>query len=95
MEACSALIKVTGSTDPQAEAKRIYTKSYPMYGKLYKSLKSDFVEIAKIAEDQAKSNVDAQKGLLDVIKKQNEMMAAMVRFDGARHVLFSDVLASD
>ncbi len=51
VEACSAMIKVTGSTDPQAEAKRIYTKSYPMYGKLYKSLKTDFVEIAKIVAE--------------------------------------------
>ena len=51
VEACTAVIKVTGSTDPQAEAKRIYTKSYPMYGKLYKSLKSDFVEIAKIVAE--------------------------------------------
>ena len=51
VEACSALIKVTSSTDPQAEAKRIYTKSYPMYGKLYRSLKNDFNDIAKIVAE--------------------------------------------
>jgi xylulokinase len=51
VEACSATIKVTSSTDPGAEGKRIYTKSYPMYCKLYKSLKSDFVEIAKIVSE--------------------------------------------
>lgn len=51
VEACTATVKVTSSTDPQAEAKRIYTKSYPMYGKLYKSLKNDFTDIAKIVAE--------------------------------------------
>lgn len=51
VEACSATVKVTSSTDPQAEAKRIYTKSYPMYDKLYKSLKNDFNDIAKIVAE--------------------------------------------
>lgn len=51
VEACNAAIKITGSTDPSAEGKRIYTKSYPMYRKLYKSLKSDFTDIAKIVSE--------------------------------------------
>ena len=51
VEACTATVKVTSSTDPQAEAKRIYTKSYPMYDKLYKSLKNDFNDIAKIVAE--------------------------------------------
>jgi xylulokinase len=48
VEACTAAIKVEESTDPLAEAKRIYTKCYPMYGRLYKSLKADFVELQRL-----------------------------------------------
>ncbi len=48
VEACTATIKVTTQTDPQAEAKRIYTKCYPMYGRLYKSLKGDFAELQRL-----------------------------------------------
>lgn len=48
VEACTATIKNVTSTDPQAEAKRIYTKCYPMYGRLYKSLKSDFAELQRL-----------------------------------------------
>jgi xylulokinase len=51
VEACSAAVKVVGSTDPQAEAKRIYSKSYPMFGKLYKALKPEFADIAKIVSE--------------------------------------------
>lgn len=51
VEACGASVKVVASTDPQAEAKRIYTKSYPMFGKLYKALKNEFVDIAKIVSE--------------------------------------------
>ena len=50
-EACQAAIKVVSSADPRAEAKRAYGKSYPMYQKLYQSLKADFAEMAKIVED--------------------------------------------
>jgi xylulokinase len=50
-EACNAAIRVVSSTDPQAEAKRAYSKSYPMYRKLYQSLKADFAEIAKLVDD--------------------------------------------
>ncbi|MDZ4685726.1 MAG: xylulokinase [Planctomycetaceae bacterium] len=48
VEACTAAIKVDQSTDPLAEAKRIYTKCYPMYGRLYKSLKADFAELQRL-----------------------------------------------
>uniref|UniRef100_A0A7C4LLU2 Xylulose kinase n=1 Tax=Schlesneria paludicola TaxID=360056 RepID=A0A7C4LLU2_9PLAN len=48
VEACAATIKVTSSADPQAEAKRIYTKCYPMFGRLYKSLKADFAELQRL-----------------------------------------------
>ena len=51
VEACTAAIKVTTSTDPQAEAKRVYSKSYPLYGKLYKSLKSDYTELARLVAE--------------------------------------------
>jgi xylulokinase len=47
-EACTAAIKVEESTDPLAEAKRIYTKCYPMFGRLYKSLKPDFAELQRL-----------------------------------------------
>lgn len=50
-EACNAAIRVVSSTDPRAEAKRAYSKSYPMFQKLYQSLKADFVEMAKIVDD--------------------------------------------
>lgn len=48
VEACSATISVVSSTRPTAANKRTYNKAYPIYGKLYRSLKSDFAEIAEI-----------------------------------------------
>jgi len=51
VEACSTAIQLTGSTDPLAEGKRVYSKSYPTYQRLYRSLKSDFVEIARLVEE--------------------------------------------
>lgn len=51
VEACTAAIKVVSSTDPQAEAKRVYTKSYPLYGRLYKSLKADYAELARLVAE--------------------------------------------
>lgn len=50
-EACAATVKVVQTTDPLAEAKRIYTKCYPMFGRLYKSLKSDFAELQRLIEE--------------------------------------------
>ena len=46
VEACSAAIRVVDSTSPAAKTKRFYNRVYPMYGKLYRSLKDDFREIA-------------------------------------------------
>lgn len=51
VEACTATVRVTQTTDPQAEAKRIYTKCYPMFGRLYKSLKNDFTELQRLIEE--------------------------------------------
>lgn len=51
VEACTATIKVATGTDPQAEAKRVYTKSYPLYGRLYKSLKTDYAELARLVAE--------------------------------------------
>lgn len=51
VEACTAAIKVVSSTDPQAEAKRVYTKSYPLFGRLYKSLKADYTELARLVAE--------------------------------------------
>ncbi|ODA36747.1 xylulokinase [Planctopirus hydrillae] len=50
VEACTATIRVNGATDPNSEAKRVYNKSYPMFGKLYRSLKPDFPELAKLVD---------------------------------------------
>ena len=48
VEACTKTIRVTSSTSPDAKAKRIYNQAYPLYGKLYRSLKDDFRAIAEI-----------------------------------------------
>ena len=42
VEACQATIKVDKTTTPNAKTKRIYDASYPLYQKLYRSLKDDF-----------------------------------------------------
>ena len=46
-EACAATICTVSQTSPNAKSKRIYNTVYPMYGKLYRSLKDDFATIAK------------------------------------------------
>ena len=46
VEACRATITVTGDTSPDRRAKRIYNRLYPLYGRLYRSLKEDFAAIA-------------------------------------------------
>ena len=46
-EACAATISTVSQTAPNAKSKRIYHTVYPMYGKLYRSLKDDFATIAK------------------------------------------------
>ncbi|QDT63983.1 xylulokinase [Calycomorphotria hydatis] len=48
VEACNAAINVVDETNPDAAAKKVYNKCYPMYGQLYRNLKKDFEGIAKI-----------------------------------------------
>ncbi|MDA0835233.1 MAG: xylulokinase [Planctomycetota bacterium] len=47
VEACTATIRVVQTTNVQSKPRQQYQKAYPMYGKLYRSLKDDFAEIAK------------------------------------------------
>ena len=51
VEACAKTIFPVGSTAPNTKTKRIYNKAYPLYGKLYRSLKDDFASIAKLVND--------------------------------------------
>lgn len=48
VEACQATIKVESSTTPNSKSRRIYDASYPLYQKLYRSLKDDFRIIAEL-----------------------------------------------
>ena len=48
VEACKATISVATKTRPEAAAKKKYNAAYPMYQKLYQSLKGDFAEIQKL-----------------------------------------------
>ncbi|MDQ3332896.1 MAG: xylulokinase [Planctomycetota bacterium] len=41
-EACKATIKVTGESKPDAKSQKAYNRVYPLYGKLYRSLKEDY-----------------------------------------------------
>jgi len=50
VEACDAAIKVTSGAAPQRKTKQQYDKAYPLYGKLYRSLKEDYTAIAKLIE---------------------------------------------
>lgn len=45
-EACAATIKVVSRTRSGKRASDAYDRAYPMFGRLYRSLKSDFAEIA-------------------------------------------------
>ncbi|MHC4870289.1 MAG: xylulokinase [Planctomycetota bacterium] len=47
-EACSATIKVKKNIKKKTSGVKEYKKYYPMFGKLYKNLKSSFSEISKI-----------------------------------------------
>jgi xylulokinase len=47
-EACKKTIKVVESVATNNANKKAYDKFYPMYGKLYQSLKADYAEIAKL-----------------------------------------------
>jgi xylulokinase len=48
VEACQATIKVENSTGPNTRSRRVYDASYPLYQKLYRSLKDDFRIIAEL-----------------------------------------------
>ena len=48
VEACSAAIQVVSETKAVPKTKRFYNKAYPMYGRLYGSLKGDFADIADL-----------------------------------------------
>lgn len=48
-EACSACIKITGSTQPEASDVEAYRKSYGVYQGLYPALKNEFQKISKFA----------------------------------------------
>ena len=42
VEACAATIKIENSTTPNVKSRRFYDASYPLFQKLYRSLKDDF-----------------------------------------------------
>lgn len=46
VEACGAAIRVNSSTAPVTKSKAIYNRAYPLYGRLYQSLKDDYAAIA-------------------------------------------------
>ncbi|MBW3541848.1 MAG: xylulokinase [Planctomycetes bacterium] len=48
VEACTATIELGTGASPDAKAKRIYNRAYPLYGRLYRSLKEDFRAIADV-----------------------------------------------
>jgi xylulokinase len=48
-EACTATIDTVGTTETCATTKAAYDRAYPMYGKLYASLKDNFPEICELA----------------------------------------------
>jgi len=50
VEACSATVRVVSSTATNRAAKRVYDKAYPIYGRLYQSLREDFRSIAKLID---------------------------------------------
>ncbi len=51
VEACAATIDVTSSTAPGRKTKAAYNRAYPMYGKLYQSLKEDYQSIAELVDE--------------------------------------------
>lgn len=50
VEACSATIEVISTTETSPTTKAVYDRAYPMYGKLYQSLKDDFPRLCELAE---------------------------------------------
>jgi len=49
VEACEATINVTDTTETCGTASATYNRAYPMYGQLYRSLKSDFPSLCDLA----------------------------------------------
>jgi xylulokinase len=47
-EACAACIKVKTRTKPDRQAVALYKRHYAVFGELYRHLKGDFAEIAKL-----------------------------------------------
>lgn len=50
VEACSASIRVVESTNVNSKGKKVYNKSYPLFRKLYTSLKADFQDIKELLD---------------------------------------------
>ncbi|QDT35296.1 xylulokinase [Thalassoglobus polymorphus] len=50
VEACQATIRVVTQTKPCETAKATYNQAYPIYQKLYQSLKSDYLTIAEFVQ---------------------------------------------
>jgi xylulokinase len=48
VEACQATIKVEETATPNSKSRRVYDASYPLYQKLYQSLKDDFRSISEL-----------------------------------------------
>ncbi|HEY4232097.1 MAG TPA: xylulokinase, partial [Lacipirellulaceae bacterium] len=49
VEACDATVKTTSETKPNAAARKQYDAAFPLYQKLYRSLREDFRAIAKLS----------------------------------------------
>jgi xylulokinase len=47
-EACAATIKVVDETPPNKSAKKAYDARFPVYQDLYRALKNDFKQIARL-----------------------------------------------
>jgi xylulokinase len=52
VEACQSTIKVTGGATPAAKARRAYEAYYPLFQKLYRSLKEDYRILAELVEQR-------------------------------------------
>jgi xylulokinase len=50
VEACTKTIRVVKSTATNAKNRKRYDQTYPIYGRLYRSLKEDFHSIADLVE---------------------------------------------
>ena len=46
--ACDATIRVTGSTQPDAQQAELYRRVYPIYRSLYPALTSSFAELGGV-----------------------------------------------